>query len=247
MKVHIGTSGWQYGHWRGVFYPDRLATGRWLSFYAQSFDTLELNVTFYREVKEATFRAWYEVTPSPFLFSVKMPRYITHMKRLIVDEPVLARFHRGVEALRDKLGVILIQLPPGFKYDRGLLAGFFDKLDTSLRYTVEARNPTFLCDEFLGLLEERRIAWCIADSAGRYPYLEALTAPFVYVRLHGASQLYASDYSEGELSAWRDKVIGWNRDAFVYFDNDFGGYAVKNGLALKALMGSPGPRVTYRE
>ena len=236
MKHHIGTSGWQYPHWKGIFYPQDLPTTHWLKFYSGRFRTLEINVTFYRDVKPATFGKWYDTVPDNFLFSVKMSRFITHIKRLKVERSSLDRFYSGPSALKEKLGVILIQLPPGLKFDAVLVRDFLDMLDDRFRYTIEARNKTFIDDNFFALLSEKQIAWCISDTAGRYPYREAITAPFVYIRLHGSQDLYASEYTVDELNAWASKVRQWDREAFVYFDNDFQGHAAKNAAMLRQLL-----------
>lgn len=236
MECHIGTSGWQYKHWKGVFYPQGLKNNDWLSFYAQHFETLEVNVTFYRNVNPSTYEKWYCTVPEDFLFSVKMSKFITHIKRLKVDSNSIDRFTENVHGLKEKLGVVLIQLPPGLIFDESLIRDFFALLDKKLRYTVEARDRSFINDKFFSILEENGTAWCIADSAGRYPYHETVTASFVYIRLHGSQKLYASDYRDDELKAWKDKILNWNRDAFVYFDNDFYGYAIKNAQKLQQLF-----------
>jgi len=172
VQYHIGTSGWQYPHWKGSFYPEGVKSADRLRYYSTRLDTLELNVTFYRQVKEATFRNWYDTVPDGFLFSVKMSRFITHIRRLRPDDESIGRFLSGAAALMDKLGVILIQLPPAMKYDRPLFEEFFGRLDESYRYTVEARDRSFICDDFFAFLGERGIAWCIADSAGRSPTMK---------------------------------------------------------------------------
>lgn len=200
------------------------------------FKTVELNVTFYREVRPSTYEKWRDSVSADFLYSAKMSRFFTHIKRLDVDPQAVRRFFDGVTILSDRLGVILIQLPPSLKYDRDLVLNFFDLLDPRLRYTVEARNRTFVCDEFFGLLADRHMAWCISESAGRYPYAEAVTADFVYLRLHGREKLYASSYSDDELAELTVKIRSWGRELFVYFDNDFEGFAVKNALSLKHML-----------
>ncbi|HEY3276693.1 MAG TPA: DUF72 domain-containing protein [Syntrophorhabdaceae bacterium] len=252
MEYHIGTSGWQYPHWKGPFYPEGVKNADWLAYYAGRLDTLELNVTFYRQVKDSTFLKWYETTPAGFLFSVKMSRFITHLKRLRVDSEPIGRFTDSVRLLKDKLGVVLIQLPPGLRYDEGLVTDFFQLLDGSFRYAVEARNPGFVSDSFFTLLRKHNMAWCIADSAGRYPYREEVTADFVYIRLHGGQQLYASDYGDKELEAWREKIEAWGKETFVYFDNDYSGFAAKNALTLKGMVerekgASPAPSRSRRK
>jgi uncharacterized protein YecE (DUF72 family) len=237
-QFHVGTSGWQYNHWKGVFYPAGLKSEDRLQFYAQHLNTLELNVTFYRRVAQSTFQKWYDTVPPHFLFSVKMSRFITHIKRLNVDEESMGRFMDDVGVLKRKLGVILIQLPPSLKFDRALMEDFFNLLDRSHKYTVEARSDTFVNDQCFSLLESHKIAWCIADSGGRYPYSEAITAPFLYLRFHGRN--YSSDYSDLELQELASKIRGWARETYVYFDNDVSGYAVKNAMTLASML-SPSP------
>jgi uncharacterized protein YecE (DUF72 family) len=234
--VHVGTSGWQYRHWRNVFYPPGLRSQDWLQFYVRHFETLELNVTFYREVKASTYERWHESVPASFLFSAKMSRFITHIKRLNVESQSIRRFIDRVTILSDRLGVILIQLPPSLKYDRDVVLRFFDLLDAPLRYAIEARNNTFVCDDFFTILAGRNIAWCISESAGRYPYAEAITADFVYLRLHGREELYASSYTDDELRELAGKIRAWGKEAFVYFDNDSEGFAVRNASSLKQMV-----------
>jgi len=236
MKVHIGTSGWNFPHWKGVFYSDGLKSKDWLAFYSRHLHTLELNVTFYRGVKVETYRKWYETVPPGFLFSAKMSRFITHIKRLKVEKDSVDRFLYGVKALGDKLGAILIQLPPSLTFDAERVSAFFRLLDPSLRYAVEARNESFVSDSFFSLLREHRIAWCISESAGRFPYDEAITADFVYLRLHGREDLYTSSYGDDELLGLREKLRTWGKEAFVYFDNDSEGYAPRNALTLQRMM-----------
>ena len=168
-QVHVGTSGWQYRHWRGVFYPPGLASARWLNFYVSHFKTLELNVTFYRQVDPNTYEKWRDSVPGDFLFSAKMSRYITHIRRLHVDASAVKRFIDAVTCLSDRLGVVLIQLPPSLKFDQDLILAFFDLLDPRLRYTVEARNKSFLCDGFFQILSQRNMAWCIVGKCGAIP------------------------------------------------------------------------------
>jgi uncharacterized protein YecE (DUF72 family) len=237
MDVHVGCSGWNYKHWKGVFYPEELKQKDWLAFYGSRFDTLELNVTFYGQPAEATFEKWYATVPDRFFFSVKMSRFITHTRRLNVERESIERFFAGVSVLAGKLGVVLIQLPPTLPFDAGLVADFFSVLDPAFRYTVEARHESFAGEPFFALLRQHNISWCVSETAGRYPYNEALTADFVYVRLHGREKLYASSYSDDELRAWKEKIESWGRETYVYFDNDFAGYAPANAATLKAMLG----------
>lgn len=236
MKYHIGTSGWQYGHWKNVFYPEDLKYADWLSYYTKYFSTVEINVTFYRDVRASTFQKWYELTPQEFLFSVKLSRQITHFRKLRVEKSMIDGFTEKYKTLKDKLGVVLIQLPPSLKFDYSLVSEFISNLDKSIKYTVEIRNKTFLNDDFFEILKANNIAFCISDSAARYPYYETVTADFVYIRLHGSVRLYASEYTEEELKLWAQKIKNWDKPTYVYFDNDFKGYAVKNALKLKELL-----------
>lgn len=236
MEYFIGTSGWQYPHWKEVFYPVFLRQDQWLSYYTNFFNTVEVNVTFYRDVKETTIKRWVEVSPEGFLFSIKMSRFITHIKRLRVERESLIKFLNKAEAFGKKCGVILIQLPPSLKFDLSIMEDFLSLLDPKFRYTIEPRNKTFLDDRFFDLLERKRVAFCISDSAGRYPYFEATTTDFIYIRLHGSKILYGSSYTQEELRRWKEKILEWQKTTFVYFDNDYMGFAVKNALSLKKMM-----------
>ncbi len=237
-NIRIGTSGWTYPHWKGLFYPDRHPKSRWLEFYAAHFDTVELNATFYRLPKAETFEKWRQRTPASFLWSLKASRYLTHVRRLKDPRDPLRRLYDTAEGLGSKLGPILFQLPPGLGSDRGLMKDFLDHLDPSCRHTIEVRHASWLNDVFFDILKKHNVALCISDTAGRYPCSETVTADFVYIRLHGSKVLYKSLYTEAELALWAEKIIGWKRDAFVYFDNDFEGHAISNANRLKALLRS---------
>ncbi len=243
LNVYVGTSGWQYGHWKNIFYPANLTYSEWLSFYSKHFSTVEVNVIFYRKVRPSTFQKWYSEVTETFLFSVKMSRQITHFKKLKIEQSILDSFIESVSILKDKLGVILIQLPPSLKFDEVLLKDFTSMLDKKYKYAIEVRNKTFIDDKFFDILKSEKIAFCIADSAGRYPYYEAITSDFVYIRLHGSKKLYVSEYTEEELFEWANKIKKWNMPTFVYFDNDFMGFAVKNALQLKNYLHSVGEKI----
>jgi uncharacterized protein YecE (DUF72 family) len=235
-KFFIGTSGWNYDHWKGIFYPEGLPKTRWLKHYARSFSTIEVNATFYHQMKESTFAKWHEETPEGFIWAVKASRFITHIKKLHdVKEPV-ERFFRSMSPLEEKLGPVLFQLPPSLHYDKSLLEEFCSVLPDSQRCTIEARHESWTSKESISIMKEHGIAWCISDSAGRYPFLEAVTSDFVYIRFHGSTDLYASDYSEQELQGWAAKIRGFGVDTYAYFDNDFNAYAPQNALRLKELV-----------
>jgi len=239
FSIRIGTSGWTYAHWKGIFYPDDRPRTKWLEYYAQEFDTVELNASFYRLPKEATFTNWFKRTPEGFLWAVKASRYITHIKRLTdVNEP-LQRFYDRAARLGSKLGPLLFQLPPNLPYNARLAQAFLARLDPSFRHAVEVRHPSWLNSEFFRQLQDNNTAFCISDTAGRYPYWEEITADFVYIRLHGSRKLYASEYTPEELEFWAKKITGWGRETFLYFDNDFEGYAVGDARRLKKILGIP--------
>lgn len=232
----IGTSGWQYWHWKGKFYPENLKSKDFFDYYARYFNTTEVNATFYRDMWENTFLKWYKNSPENFIFSVKLNRTITHFKKLKVDSITLANYLKKYSLLKEKLGVILVQLPPSLKFEACLLEDFISILDKNFKYAIEVRNKSFICDNFFEILSKNNIAFCIADSAGRYPYYECITADFVYIRLHGHEKLYASSYSDEELSTYANKIKLWSKKTFVYFDNDFSGFAVSNALTLKKML-----------
>jgi uncharacterized protein YecE (DUF72 family) len=238
MQTYIGTSGWNYDHWRGTFYPGTVPKSRLLEFYAQIFTTVEVNATFYRQIGESTFHRWRENTPQGFIWAVKANRFITHIKRLKRVEDSLEKFFSQIGTLDKKLGPVLFQLPPSLEFDRCTAETFFSLLPKGNRYTIEARHESWTSDDALSILKDHDIAWCISDTAGRFPYLEAVTAGFVYIRLHGSRKLYASLYTEEELVIWAEKIESWGIDAYVYFDNDFMGYAPKNALRLRELLSS---------
>lgn len=242
MKVRIGTSGWMYDHWRGVLYPPELPKKDWLPFYAQIFDTVEVNASFYHLPKEETFKRWYHETPPNFLFAVKASRYITHVKKLRDVSEALLLFYRRVELLKEKCGPLLFQFPPRLSFFRETMEAFLRELSPSFRYVFEFRHPSFFCEELYELLRTRGIALCFADTPF-FPYAEVTTAPFVYLRLHGSQSLYTHRYSDEELLSWAEKIKRWQEkhDVYCYFDNDYRGFAVENALTLRGALGLSNP------
>jgi len=236
MHTYVGTSGWNYDHWRGTFYPEAIPKSRWLEYYCQVFTTIEVNATFYRQINQSTFQRWRENTPEDFIWSAKANRFITHIKRLKDAKDPLDKFLSQIGVLERKLGPVLFQLPPSLVFEKDTVETFLSLLPQGNRYTVEARHESWMTDDALSMLRDHGIAWCISDTAGRYPYLEAVTADFVYIRLHGSKRLYGSLYTEDELALWGEKIQSWGIDVYVYFDNDYLGYAPKNALRLKELL-----------
>ncbi|HEV8185896.1 MAG TPA: DUF72 domain-containing protein [Chthoniobacterales bacterium] len=285
-ELRVGISGWTYRPWRGVFYPKGLAQNRELEFASRAYNSIEINGSFYSLQRPSSYEHWYAATPPGFIFSVKGPRFITHMKKLRdVETPLANFFGSGVLALRQKLGPVLWQFPPNFGWNEERFRQFFELLprDTAaaavlarghdaklkygaitevdverpLRYGVEIRHPTFLVPEFFTLLRRHNIAFVFADTAGKWPYAEDLTADFAYIRLHGAEQLYVSAYSDAELHWWRSRIELWRRgkqpgdarvigaskqkpsrrDVYAYFDNDAKVHAPFDAKKLAGLLG----------
>lgn len=270
-RIRIGISGWRYQPWRGVFYPKDLVQRDELHYASRHFPTVELNGSFYSLQRPESYARWREATPHGFVFAVKAPRFITHVRRLRdIDAPLANFFASGVFELRGKFGPVLWQFPASFKYDHDLFARFFERLprDTEaalklarrrdfrmkgrarlaidrnrrLRHAVEIRNSGFLDPSFIALLREHDIALVVADTAGKWPYVEEVTAGFMYLRLHGDTQLYTSGYTEPALDRWAARIRAWHagsqpqdaarvpgasaptrrksRDVYCYFDND---------------------------
>lgn len=236
----IGTSGWYYQHWYKQFYPQGLSKERLLPYFAQSFNTVELNNTFYHLPKETTVKGWYKKVPDDFVFAVKASRFITHIKRLANLGDSLKVFLARAYLLKDKLGPILYQLPPSMKKDSGRLTNFLKKLPKKEKNVVEFRHRSWLDEEIFAILKKFNAAHCII-SMPDFPAVVRATCGFVYIRMHGGTILYGSNYSKAELkqcAGWIKKFLKDGLDTYVYFNNDAQGYAVKNALALKKLVGS---------
>jgi len=237
-RIYIGTSGWHYAHWRGVFYPESLPTTQWLGHYARHFGTVEINNSFYKLPSRETFAAWHKATPKRFTFAVKANRYITHMKKLKEPQEALDRFFDAVEPLADKQGPILFQLPPRWHKNTQRLAAFLDALPPTYRYAFEFRDPDWHSADVYDLLRAHNAAFCIYDLAGFRSPVE-LTTDFAYLRLHGPAGAYAGRYTKASLRTWAERIHSWGglKQAYVYFDNDEAGYAVTNAIELKKLLG----------
>ncbi|HVV97621.1 MAG TPA: DUF72 domain-containing protein [Rhodanobacteraceae bacterium] len=283
--TRIGISGWRYAPWRGVFYPEDLAQRRELEFASRRFDTIEINGSFYSLQLPESWRRWRDETPGGFVFAVKAPRYITHLKRLHdIDAPLANFFASGVLELHDKLGPILWQFPPNLRFDEALWDDFLAALprDTRsaralarrhdhrvrgvslprvaarrLRHAVEIRHDSFRDERFIALLRRHDIALVVADTAGKWPLLEDVTADFMYLRLHGDKEIYASGYTPKALDAWAKRIDAWRRgrepedarrvsarsprrrarrDVYCYFDNDMKVRAPFDAEALRKRL-----------
>ncbi len=268
-KIVVGMSGWTYAPWRGTFYPKKLGQKNELAYASAMLPSIEINGTFYGLQRPTSYAAWHEQTPEGFVFSVKGPRFITHIRRLREVKTPLANFLlSGPLRLNEKLGPILWQFPPNFQFDAELFEAFLAMLphsteeaaglvkdcdsrmkgrtwaeidlDRSMRQAVEIRHESFATEAFVRMLRKYGVALVCADTAGKWPMLHDVTADFVYARLHGAEELYASGYTEAALDEWATKIRAWStggdapskdrlgpaaqqrakRDVFVYFDND---------------------------
>ena len=228
----VGTSGWNYDHWYNVFYPDDVAKKSRLGYYSTVFNTVEVNATFYRSFKHTTFQKWYDETPEDFTWAVKAVRDITHQKRLNDVEDSIQMFMESIQPLKEKIGPVLFQLPPSLQFNKEIVEKFLKLLPSGFRYVIEGRHQSWIEPDVQLLLKDHNIAWCISDSAGKYPYLESITADYTYIRLHGSQKLYASNYTDDEIKHWADKIYKWNIDTYVYFDNDANGYAPLNAASL---------------
>jgi uncharacterized protein YecE (DUF72 family) len=239
-ELRIGCSGWNYKHWRERFYPKRLAPRLWLHHYAQLFDTVEINMTFYRLPKADVVARWVAESPPGFLFAVKMSRYVTHVKRLTELGPSLALFYERIAPLvaSPKLGPVLWQLPPHFKRDDERLAGALAQLPPG-RHCFEFRHESWFAPEVYELLRERNVALVIGHDARRPFQTLELTADFTFVRFHAGEHGGNGNYAEHELEAWARRIEEWRErvDVYAYFNNDWEGYAIDNGLWLKQRLG----------
>ena len=292
--IRIGISGWRYEGWRGVFYPEGLAHRRELEYASRRFASIEINGTFYSLQRPEHFQDWYDATPPGFVFAIKASRFISHMKRLKDVEKPLANFlASGLFNLREKTGPFLWQFPPQFRFDADRLEAFFEMLPRDseaalalarrrdgrvkgrcrlaidchreLRHAIEIRHESFLDPAFVKLLRKHRIGLVIADTAGKWPFVEDVTADFVYIRLHGDKVLYASGYSDRALDLWADRIRAWSaggertgaqkissdspaarthRDVYCYFDNDAKVKAPFDAMRLMQRLGldAPGAR-----
>ncbi|MDR5729145.1 MAG: DUF72 domain-containing protein [Terriglobia bacterium] len=283
--VRVGISGWTYPPWRGVFFPKKLAHNRELEFASNTFRTIEINGTFYSLQRPSTFQAWADRTPEDFVFSVKASRYVTHMRRLREIEVPLANFFAsGILKLGDKLGPILWQFPPNFKYSPALLDDFLRLLPKNtgeavrlgkqhdarvdgrsfletdrnrrLRHAIEIRHASFVVPQFIALLRKYKVALVCADAV-EWPRLMDVTSDFIYCRLHGSKELYASGYGNKAIEQWAQRVTTWatggdakdgdfastkkaakrkTRDVYVYFDNDAKVRAPRDAKKLQARI-----------
>lgn len=238
-RVHVGCSGWVYRHWKGGFYPDGLPQKRWFEHYATNFDTVEINASFYRLPLPSTFTGWREKAPPGFRYTVKVNRFITHMKKLIACEAPLDDFIALARPLEDKLGPLLYQLPPSLHKDLERLEAFLRRLPADLEHVVEFRHRSWYDEEALALLNRYEVGFVTHDLVGLQSprWASGRTA---YVRFHGTRGKYRGRYSEAQIGEWAEWLIeqrSAGRSAWAYFNNDIGGDAIEDAQTLRSMLG----------
>ena len=241
QRIHIGTSGWHYPHWRGTFYPPEMKSGQFFEYYAQNFQTVEINNSFYHLPLVKTFQQWKENSPPDFIFALKASRFLTHMKKLKDVDAALSEMLERFSALGAKLGPIVFQLPPRWRVNAPRLAEFLSKLPRRFRYAIEFRNPTWHVPEIYTVLEKFNVAFCIFDFGSLHSPAQ-ITSDMVYLRLHGPEDTpYSGLYSSRQLTEWADSISAWAgqvKAIYCYFDNDQAGYAARNAADLQHIIAS---------
>ena len=233
-NIRIGCSGWQYQHWRGDFYPVELPQSRWLEFYAERFDTVEINNTFYRLPDASTFASWGRRAPRGFVYAVKASRYLTHMKKLKDPADPLRRFFTRARRLEHAFGPVLYQLPPRWPLNLARLEAFLAALPKRRRHAIEFRDPSWYAPDSLALLDRYGVALCLHDMQGSASGKLAV-GPFVYVRFHG-TQKYSGSYTDAALddwARWLGACASRGRAVYAYFNNDTGGHAPRDAVRLR--------------
>ena len=241
MKCYIGTSGYVYWHWKERFYPKELSSYRWFDYYAKHFNTVEINMSFYRWPKESTIRAWknkarkLEKEGREFLFTLKVNRQITHIKKIVGVKKLVADFYKLASLLQPYLGCILFQLPPSLKFDKKKLTNFLNALDDKFNNVIEFRHASWWNKETYKLLRNKA-TFCIVSSPN-LPEDFIKTNDIVYIRFHGKQRWYGSNYGDKELKDWAEKIKKSKaKIIYAYFNNDFNAYAVFNALKLKKFL-----------
>ena len=238
MIYHLGTSGWSYTGWRERFYPEDLPQRRWLAFYAQHFNTVEINMTFYRYPKRETLKGWLDKVPEKFKFTLKANRQITHLKRIKNVKAEVRYFYILADSLGSKLGCILFQLPPSLTVDLNLLEEFLQILSPAYKNVIEFRHESWYTDEVFNLLQSFNVIFCTVSST-KVPNTVVKTTETCYFRFHGLTGGYRYSYSEEELAKWAEAIKKTKaEESYVYFNNDYKAYAVQNCQMLKRLLGS---------
>jgi len=250
-KLFIGTSGWVYGHWTGIFYPENLPSKDKLKYYSQYFKTAEINYSFYHLPRPSTYQNWYSQTPKNFLFAVKTSKFITHVKRLKGVKEAWKQFLENALNLKEKLGPILFQFPSSFQatpenikrleeFLKSIRENSCSNSGKFAKYALEFRHKSWCTERIYKLLKKYNVAWVIADSP-RYPRADVVTADFVYIRMHGSKIMFGSKYTKKEIKDLAEKIKNWLKqklNVYCYFNNDFQGYAIENAKELLDFLKS---------
>jgi uncharacterized protein YecE (DUF72 family) len=238
-RIRIGCSGWNYRDWRGPFYPEKLPAKDWFSFYAETFDTVEINNSFYRLPKPETYRKWRDQAPEGFCYAVKASRFLTHNKKLKEPEGPLDLLIGNARNLGPHLGPILYQLPPGWKLNRERLEHFLKQLPKDLTHVLEFREPSWLTEEVLALLDAHDVAFCTHDMPGMKVPRRA-SGKAAYVRFHGHKSKYRGRYPDAVLQDWANWLVTQAREGravWAYFNNDYDADAIQDALTLRVMVG----------
>ena len=238
-EYYIGTSGYHYTDWKGLFYPESLLPSKWLDHYTKVFNTVEINSSFYHMPAEKVISRWKQCTPPGFVFTIKASRFLMHIRRLSQPGDILMNFIQRLSNLGSKLHIFLYQLPPNLKRDDYVLEQFLAHLPSQYKHVFEFRNESWMSKSIYMLLDKFRAGFCIYNMPG-YTTPIIQTADFLYVRLHGSQSLYSSSYSNTELQHWAALISSkarYTNTIYVYFNNDTSAYAVQNALKLRSLLG----------
>jgi uncharacterized protein YecE (DUF72 family) len=239
MTIHIGTSGWSYDHWRGVFYPDGLAKNHWFDFYAKHFNTVEVNATFYRRFSDSTYQNWCDRTPKDFRYVLKIPRLISHKHRLHDTTALITDFTHSAHLLGNKLGLLLLQLPPNLPYQPQLLDAALHDFDNPSLVAVEFRDQQWLTEEVFALLRQRGANYGNPDHP-QHQLTGIVTGDTGYLRLHGRRTWYTDHYSQETLCTVAETARKLEqqgaKEVFIFFNNDYAAYAPHNAAALSQLV-----------
>ncbi|MFL5741670.1 MAG: DUF72 domain-containing protein [Flavisolibacter sp.] len=241
-RIHIGTSGWSYKHWRGLYYPEKLAASKWLQFYAQDFSVTEINRSFYRLPSPETIETWMHTVPKNFLFCPKMSRFLSHMKKLNDPEEPLHRFFTLFRPMKKMMGPVLVQLPEMLRFRYELAENFYKMAKTQypeFPMVMEVRHPSWLEQDSFTLMTRFNVGFVISQSGEEFPYSEMVTAKNIYVRFHGPEELYASSYPDKILKEFARKFRKWvkqGHEVWAFFNNDIHGYATGDAKRLMAMV-----------
>lgn len=248
-NIHIGTSGWSYKHWKGIFYPGHVKAAEYLTFYARHFPVSELNNSFYKLPTRETLARWIDTVPEDFLFCPKMSRYLSHLKKLRDPQEPLQRFFGIFGGFEAHLGPILIQLPANLRFHAEVAGRFYEETDlySGVRFALEVRHPSWFSEESIHLMKKHRITLVFSQADG-FPYFEEITARDIYLRFHGPASLYSSPYPDEVLLDYAEKMASWAEDGhqvWAFFNNDVGGHALDNAKKLQELVNARIPEPAH--